>query len=223
MPTRPLTAPPDAPVHTLSPAATPPHLGAPRALAAAWAGMHLLPIALLPVLTHGLGAAVGLDGAAALTHASTVVALPVLQALVLRRLWGRGAWWTGRALLGFAGACAVAMVAMSSIDLAGFDLLATPVAMTLAGAIHGLVLGWPLRRAGRLGAWVAASAAGWLLGTGLYRLLLAYGLAWTLGDRSAYGYAYTGGHNELLWIGAGLAGFGAVTAWALARFPSEGA
>ena len=176
-----------------------------------WIVVHTLPIVLLPVLTLILGPRFGLDGAAATMHSATLVFLPLAQAYILRHLTGFAAWWVSRALAGLGVALAVAMVVMSTIDLAGYDAAATPIAMGVAGLLQGLILGWPLRRLGLRRQWMVASVTGWLVGTIFYRLLIGFGLVWEIGGLSAFGYAYTGGHNELLWMSSGLAGFGIVT------------
>jgi hypothetical protein len=184
---------------------------------ARWIGLHFLPLALLPLTTHGIGALVGLDAASATTHALTLAVVPALQTRLLRHGVAGERWGTVRGVLGLAAAFVVAMLAMSSIDLAGYDTLATPAAMGVAGLVHGVIIGWPARAAHRLWAWVGASALGWVLGTAAYRLLLAPGLRLSVGGHALYGYAYTGGHNELLWMGCGLAGFGIATGALLAR------
>jgi len=188
-----------------------------HAQAGVWIVGHLLPLGLLPIVTHVVGASWGIDRAAAVMHATTVLLVTSVQATVLRRIYGTHTWWAGRAVLAYAAAFAVAMVMMSSIDLAGFDTAATPVAMLAAGTVHGLILGWPLAGQGATRQWVFTSALSWLLGTGVYRILLAYGLTWHIGARSAFGYAYTGGHNELLWQSTGYAIYGLVTGIVITR------
>jgi hypothetical protein len=190
---------------------------APRPGAFLWAAAHALPLVILPVATLSVGPLVGLDTAAAITHASTSLVVPLLQGRALRSLVSNGPSWTTRGVLGLGAAIAVAMLLMSSIDLAGYDDLATPFAMCIAGAVHGGILYWPLRNTGRWRAATLVSAMGWLIGTGIYRTLLPAAIRWELFGRSPYGYAYVGGHNELLWIGAGLLGFGLLTAPFLLR------
>ena len=180
-----------------------------------WVSLHFIPLLLVPLLTTSLGAVVGLDGAAAATHLANIVLIALGEAALLHRLWHVDAAWRPRALLAMATALATAMIVMPSVDLAGYDTAATPVAMTLAGLAHGLVLGWPLRRVGGLGRWTLVSAVGWLVGAGAYRASLSGLLALRIGPHSLYGYAYTGGHNELLWIAVGVACFGLATAFVL--------
>jgi hypothetical protein len=177
-----------------------------------WASLHFVPLLLVPVLTTSLGAAIGLDAAAAATHAATIMVVALGEAALLGRTWAVDGAWRLRALLAMAVALATAMIVMPAVDLAGYDALATPIAMALAGLAHGLILGWPLRHAGARGRWVLASAIGWLAGAGAYRASLSGLLALRIGPHSLYGYAYTGGHNELLWIAVGIACFGVVTA-----------
>ena len=178
-----------------------------------WAALHCLPLLLVPLLTIPLGAVIGLDGAAAATHAAVIVLISVGEAALLDRMWAIDGAWRRRAMLAMAAALATAMFVMSAVDLAGYDTLATPMAMMLAGLAHGVVLGWPLRRGGGGARWVLASALGWLAGAGMYRWWLSEMLALTIGTHSLYGYAYTGGHNELLWIAVGIACFGIATAF----------
>lgn len=180
-----------------------------------WISLHFMPLLLVPLLTTSLGAVVGLDGAAAATHLANIVLIALGEAALLHRLWHVDAAWRPRALLAMAAALATAMIVMPTVDLAGYDAAATPVAMTLAGLAHGLVLGWPLRRASGLGRWTLVSTVGWLVGAGVYRASLSGLLALRIGPHSLYGYAYTGGHNELLWIAVGVACFGVATAFVL--------
>lgn len=187
-----------------------------------WVALHCLPLLLVPVLTTSLGAVAGLDRAAMATHAANIVLIALGEAALLDRTWRGKAAWRARAMLAMAVAMATAMIAMSTVDLAGYDLLATPVAMTLGGLAHGLTLGWPLRRTVGLGRWALVSAAGWLVGAGVYRVSLTGLLALRIGTHSPYGYAYTGGHNELLWIGTGIACFGLATAF-IVRPPTRDA
>jgi hypothetical protein len=84
--------------------------------------------------------------------------------------------------------------------------------MAAAGLVHGLILGWPLRPVAARHLWIVASTLGWLAGAGGYRLFLNELLALEVGTHSLYGYAYTGGHNELLWAAAGIGCFGIATA-----------
>ena len=178
-----------------------------------WLSLHLVPLLLVPLLTTSLGAVIGLDGAAAVTHIADIAVIALGQPALLARMWHVGAAWRPRALLALSAALATAMIVMPAVDLAGHDSLATPVAMALAGLAHGLILGWPLRRVGRLGRWALVSAVGWLVGAGAYRASLSGLLALRIGPHSLYGYAYTGGHNELLWIAVGVACFGLATAF----------
>jgi hypothetical protein len=175
--------------------------------------LHFIPLLLVPLLTTSLGAVVGLDGAAAITHLATIVLIALGEAALLARMWHVDAAWRPRALLAMAAALATAMIVMPAVDLAGYDALATPIAMTLGGLAHGVALGWPLRRADSLGRWILVSAVGWLVGAGAYRAALSGLLALRIGPHSLYGYAYTGGHNELLWISVGVACFGLATAF----------
>ena len=177
-----------------------------------WALLHFFPLLLVPLLTTSLGAAIGLDAAAAATHAANIMLIALGEAALLSRIWAVDGAWRLRALLAMAAALATAMIVMPAVDLAGYDPLATPIAMALAGLAQGLILSWPLRHAGGLGRWVLASAVGWLAGAGVYRASLSGLLALRIGPHSLYGYAYTGGHNELLWIALGIACFGLVTA-----------
>ena len=176
-----------------------------------WISVHWVPLLLVPLLTTTLGPSIGLDAAAALTHATFLTLVPLAEAELLRRAWPVDAAWRRRAVLAMAAAIATAMIIMSSIDLAGHDALATPGAMAGAGIVHGLILGWPLLRVAARYQWIVASTLGWLAGAVGYRLLLDDVLALEIGDRSLYGYAYTGGHNELLWAAAGIACFGVAT------------
>ena len=184
-----------------------------------WLSVHCAPLLLVPLLTTTLGPSIGLDSAAALTHATVMTFVPLAEAALLRRVWLIDAAWRWRAVLAMVAAIATAMIVMPSVDLAGYDALATPGAMTAAGVVHGVILGWPLRRVGARRRWVAASALGWLVGAGAYRLLLSDLLALRVGSHSLYGYAYTGGHNELLWTAMGIACFGIATALVILRAP----
>jgi len=176
-----------------------------------WISVHWVPLLLVPLLTTTLGPWLGLDAAAAVTHATFMTFVPFAEAELLRRAWPIDAAWRRRAVLAMAAAIATAMIIMPSVDLAGYDTLATPAAMAAAGLVHGLVLGWPLRRVAARHPWIVASTLGWLAGAGGYRLFLGELLALEIDDRSLYGYAYTGGHNELLWIAVGIACFGIAT------------
>ena len=93
--------------------------------------------------------------------------------------------------------------------------------MGAGGVIQGIIVGWPLKSRRLLLPWVGASALGWLLGAAAYRLLLPAGLRLSVQGHALYGYAYAGGHNELLWMGCGLAGFGVATGVFLARAQRE--
>jgi hypothetical protein len=177
-----------------------------------WVALHFVPLLLVPLLTTSLGPVIGLDGAAIATHAATIVLIALGEGTLLERI-SIDAAWKRRAMLAVAAAIATAMIVMSTVDLAGYDLLATPVAMTLGGLAQGIILGWPVRRVGAAARWATASALGWLAGAGAYRLGLSELLALEIGTRSLYGYAYTGGHNELLWIACGIACFGLATAF----------
>ena len=187
--------------------------GAARSDRLRWVMLHFIPLLLVPLLTTSLGAVVGLDGAAAITHLVNIVLIALGEAALLERMWRIGSAWRPRALLAIAAALATAMIVMPAVDLAGYDALATPIAMMLGGLAHGVVLGWPLRRADSLFRWILLSAAGWLVGAGAYRAALSGMLALRIGPHSLYGYAYTGGHNELLWIAVGVACFGLATAF----------
>src|SRR5215207_3287886 len=185
-----------------------------------WISVHSVPLLLVPLLTTSLGPLIGLDAAAAMTHATFMTLVPLAEAELLRRAWPVvDAAWRRRAVLAMAAAIATAMLIMSSVDLAGYDALATPAAMAGAGLVHGLILGWPLWRVAARYQWIVASILGWLTGAGGYRLLLGDLLALEIGDRSLYGYAYTGGHNELLWAAAGIACFGIATALVIHLVP----
>ena len=177
-----------------------------------WVALHCLPLLLVPSLTIPLGAMIGLDGAAMTTHVAIFVLIAVGEGALLERMSAIDAGWKRRAMLALAAAIATGMIVMSTVDIAGYDLLATPLAMVLGGLAHGLVLGWPLRRAGGYARFIVASALGWLAGAGAYRWWLSEMLALRVGTHSLYGYAYTGGHNELLWIAAGIACYGLATA-----------
>jgi hypothetical protein len=180
-----------------------------------WIALHCVPLLLVPLLTTTLGSLVGLDRAAMATHVASIASVALCEAALLGRVWTIDAASTRRALLALVAAIGTAMIVMSTVDLAGYDLLATPVAMTLAGVTQGVILGWPLRRVGGHGRWALASALGWLAGAGAYRMWLSDLLALSIGDHSLYGYAYTGGHNELLWAATGIAGFGVATAFVI--------
>jgi len=182
-----------------------------------WLLVHTLPLLILPVLTLALGSSLGVDAAAVSTHAITLLLVPFLEARILQGLGHHVLASTVRAVVALAVSIVVAMVLMSAIDLAGYDTIATPTAMIAAGAVHALMLFWPIRVREPLGRWIVGGAAGWVLGTGFYRLLLLFGLRWQVNGQSLYGYAYTGGHNELLWVGAGLVGLGLTTGAMLAR------
>lgn len=186
--------------------------------ATAWIALHLLPAAQLPLLTVGLAPRIGLDAAAALTHLTAIGAVAVLQFLVLRRLLRETpafavsrAWssWTAVAL-----GCGVGVgtAVMSTVDLAGHDGLATFAGMAAAGIVVGMV---QVRQGGPAaavaGRWLMASALGWVVGAALYRLLLPAALRLSLSGMYLYGHAYHGGHNELLWVAAGLLGYGVTT------------
>jgi hypothetical protein len=178
-----------------------------------------VPLLLVPLLTTSVGPLVGLDTATVVTHATILTFISLAEAELLRRAWPVDAAWRRRAALAMAAAIATAMIVMSSVDLAGYDTLATPLAMGGAGLVHGLILGWPLQRVAARGLWIVASTLGWLAGAGGYRLFLGELLALRIGTHSLYGYAYTGGHNELLWIAAGVACFGIATAFVIQLAP----
>ena len=185
-----------------------------------WTLLHFLPFVLIPVLANPLSVAIGINGAAAATHLVGIVLLCAGQGVLCYNERRSSVRWAWQSACGFAGALAVGLVVMSTVDLAGHDQLATIAGMTAAGAVLGAVQA-QMRPGGRW-SWILASTAGWLVGAVVFRGVLSYLLRSSVAGISLYAPVYNAGHNELLWAATGVVFYGLFTG-ILTRLPLGGA
>jgi hypothetical protein len=174
-----------------------------------WQLLHLAPILVIPLFSHALHRVFLIDAVAVgiMLFCVGLIAWGQSRLLTLSAHGpGRWAWQTAFAL---AIAIACGLVTMSTIDLAGYDQLATLTAMPVVGAVLGGIQS-RLLRAHRL-QWVVTSTAAWLVGAVLFRAIIAPAAAWEIGGRAPFGLVYNAGHNELLWTAAGIACYGLAT------------
>jgi hypothetical protein len=179
----------------------------------AWIGTHLTPLVAVPLVTHAFHRITGVNTAAGLALIAMIAAVAIGQSRVItntRVTRARWIWQTGCAI----GLALVAgLVAMSTVDIAGYDALATFSGMTSAGLVLSFIQAPMLNRA-KL-EWVALGATGWLAGALVFRTIIASLAAMSIGGIEPYGLAYNAGHNELLWMATGLAFYGFSTAMAI--------
>jgi hypothetical protein len=174
-----------------------------------WVALHLVPLVAVPVVTHTFAGIAGLNTAAALALLTMIAILAIGQSKIMtgRRVSSSRWMWQTACAIGIA--VAAGLVVMSTVDLAGYDALATFSGMTSAGLALGLVQA-PMLEDRKL-QWVALSAGGWLLGALIFRAIISSLAAISIGGLEPYGLAYNAGHNELLWTATGLAFYGFLT------------
>ncbi|HVF39102.1 MAG TPA: hypothetical protein VM939_04315 [Gemmatimonadaceae bacterium] len=185
-----------------------------NAMPTAWILVHFGPLLLVPLATHTLNPFVGIDNAAAVTHLLVLIWIAVAQWFVLRPILARPDRWIWRTAAGAAAAVIAGLVVMSTVDLRGYDALATIFGMGAAGLALGLVQapGQPRSKS----RWVLVSFIGWLGGALVFRSIIVALANLSLSGFLPYGLAYNAGHNELLWFAVGLACYGVATAWNIA-------
>lgn len=185
-----------------------------RSIPVYWVLLHAGPLLLVPAATHSLHNAIGIDTAAAITHLLVLGSIAVGQTYLLRSVLPRSRAWAWRTSCGLACAVVAGLVVMSTIDLAGYDTLATVMGMLAAGLTLGVLQApaqpLPKRR------WVAASLVGWGVGAIVFRSVIQPLAEMWIGGFTPFALAYNSGHNELLWSAVGLACYGIATAWNIA-------
>jgi len=189
-----------------------------NSLAPLWILVHLGPLLLVPLVTHSLHTAIGIDRAAAVGHLIILSWIAAGETYLLRSLVSRPRAWAWRTAFGLAIAVVAGLVVMSTIDLRGYDALATVFGMVAAGLVLGVVQAPAQRRPSWR--WVVASLVGWLVGAFVFRLVVLTLAGMSLGGFKPFALAYNAGHNELLWLSVGVAFHGLATVWnvtALAR------
>jgi hypothetical protein len=180
----------------------------------AWTVLHFVPLLLVPLVTHGLDEFIGINSAAALTHLIILVSIAIGETYLMRTILPRPHQWAWRTACGLAAAVIAGLVVMSTVDLQGYDALATLCGMTAAGLVFGLIQG-PGQPLGVV-RWIVPIIVGWLGGAILFRSVIVSLAALSLGGVAPWGLAYNAGHNELLWFAVGLACHGLATAWNIA-------
>src|SRR6185436_10616719 len=135
----------------------------------AWIGIHFVPLLIVPLATHALRAVAGIDAAAAITHFLIIAWVSISEMLLMRLVLPAARQWGWRSAFGLSAAVIAGLVVMSTVDLRGYDALAT---------VAGLALGLVQAPAQPLGSmrWVGVSLTGWLLAAVVFRSVIA-GLA----------------------------------------------
>ena len=170
---------------------------------------------LVPIVTHSLDGLIGINSAAALTHLINLAAIAIGETYLLSSIVSRPRQWAWRTACGLAAAVIAGLVVMSTVDLQGYDALATVSGMTAAGLVFGLVQG-PAQPLGTV-RWLIPVLSGWLGAAFLFRSVILALAGLSIGGVTPFGLAYNSGHNELLWFSVGLACHGLATAWNIAR------
>jgi len=177
----------------------------------AWIGIHFVPLLIVPLATHALRAVAGIDAAAAITHFLIIAWVSISEMLLMRLVLPAARQWGWRSAFGLSAAVIAGLVVMSTVDLRGYDALATVSGLAAAGLALGLVQG-PAQPLGSM-RWVGVSLTGWLLAAVVFRSVIAGLAGFSIGGFFPWGLAYNAGHNELLWFSVGLACHGIATAW----------
>ena len=180
----------------------------------AWVLLHFVPLLLVPLFTHSLDGIIGINSAAALTHLIILASIAVGETYLMRVILPRPQQWAWRTACGLAAAVIAGLVVMSTVDLQGYDALATLSGMTAAGLVFGLVQG-PAQPLGVV-RWTIPIVVGWLGAAILFRSVIISLAGLSVDGIAPYGLAYNAGHNELLWFSVGLACHGVATAWNIA-------
>ena len=180
-----------------------------------WIVLHFVPLLLVPILTHSLDGIIGINSAAALTHLVILISIAVGETYLMRSILPRPQQWAWRTACGLAAGVIAGLVVMSTVDLQGYDALATLAGMIAAGLAFGLVQG-PAQPLGTL-RWLVPITIGWFGAAILFRSIILSLAGLSIGGLSPYGLAYNAGHNELLWFSVGLACHGVATAWNVSK------
>ena len=180
-----------------------------------WIALHFVPLLLVPLLTHSLDGIIGINSAAAVTHLVILISVAVGETYLMRSILPRPQQWAWRTAFGLAAAVIAGLVVMSTVDLQGYDALATVAGMTAAGLALGLVQG-PAQPLGTL-RWVVPIVLGWFGAAILFRSVILALAGFSVGGVTPFGLAYNAGHNELLWFSVGIACHGVATAWNIVR------
>ena len=189
-----------------------------QSIGPAWILIHFAPLLIVPLATHALRPIVGIDAAAASTHVIIIACVSAGETLLMRSISTIARQWLWRTAVGLAAAVVTGLVVISTVDLRGYDALATVSGLFAAGLALGLVQA-PAQSLGLM-RWLGASLGGWLGAAVVFRATIVGLAGFSVGAFSPWGLAYNAGHNELLWFSVGLAGHGIATAWnvrALAR------
>ena len=177
----------------------------------AWIGLHFVPLLLVPLVTHSLDGMIGIDSAAALNHLVNLAAVAIGETYLLSSIVSQPRQWAWRTACGLAAAVIAGLVVMSTVDLQGYDALATVAGMIAAGLVFGLLQG-PAQPLGTL-RWLIPILPGWFGAAILFRSVILSLAGLSFGGFAPFGLAYNAGHNELLWFSVGLACHGVATAW----------
>ena len=173
-----------------------------------WIALHFVPLIAVPLITHAL-IPLGINTAAAVALLAIIGCIAFGQSRLIRKQRVTRARWMWQTACALGLAVAAGLVTMSTVDLAGYDVLATFSGMSAAGLVFGIVQA-PMLEKGKL-QWTFASIAGWLIGALAFRSVITSLVAMSIGDFTPYALAYNAGHNELLWTATGLAVYGFVT------------
>ena len=177
----------------------------------AWILVHIGPFLIVPLATHALRPLAGIDAASGITHLLIIAWVSAGEMLLMRSLLPAARQWVWRTAFGLAAAVVAGLVVMSTIDLRGYDALATLFGLFAAGLVLGLAQA-PAQPLGFL-RWISVSLAGWLAAGLVFRSMVVALAGFSIGGFFPWGLAYNSGHNELLWFSVGLAGHGVTSAW----------
>jgi hypothetical protein len=174
-----------------------------------WMTTNLTPLVVVPLVTHAFHRITGINTAAGLALVALIAAVAVGQSRIMSNTnVSRSRWmWQTACAIGLA--LVAGLVAMSSVDIAGYDTVATFSGMTSAGLVLGVVQA-PMISKGKL-TWVGLTTLGWLIGAVVFRSIISSLAAMSIAGIEPYGLAYNAGHNELLWMATGLAIYGLST------------
>ena len=185
----------------------------------AWIALHFVPLLLVPLLTHSLDGFIGINSAAAVTHVVILVWVAVAETHLLSSIVSQPRQWAWRTACGLAAGVLAGLVVMSTVDLQGYDALATIGGTLAAGLVLGLIQA-PAQPLGKL-RWITLSLVGWVGSALIFRSVIIAVAGFSMGGFAPYALAYNSGHNELLWFSFGIACHGVATVWNIATLANS--